>query len=186
MPTALVPHQHTNVGRWREAEPASRLRPVCAIGLLVGQHLNAPHDAELAKLAATTCSVHVALHYIHESSNKRVGRQTARVLVYGCRADGSALPPVEAAKVRRSAHATAAATRVPGGPVGSGSGTRVQQRLALADDAALFNFSSQRRYHDVNWLDGIDVALLWPPDRYPHSSPNLSDKDPDTAMNIRE
>lgn len=142
-PLAVVPHQQTNVGRWRVAAPETRLRPVRAVGLLVGQNLNAPTDAMVAQLASATCALQVALHYIYEG--QKAGRPVVRV--YHCTPDGHAMPFVIAPNKRFRVRAES------------------RDEGCLADDPSLFNFSSQRKFHDVSWVDDIDVALLWPPNR---------------------
>jgi hypothetical protein len=138
---ALSRHQHTNVGGWRVRTPAeAAARPIRRVGILSGNTRHEPDLNATLELASRACLRGVRLVLINE--HDKAGRATV-LRTYGCDAEGRvALPPTKThAPIWRGP--TAAALR---------GGLR---------DSAVFNFSSQQKYHDVAWVDSIDVALLW-------------------------
>jgi len=141
---AVVPHQHTNVGGWRVRKPVASLRPVRKIGILAGNRMNKPSENETLQLATAACDIAGAsLVVINEN---KVGGRRATITTYTCdRRRTLVLPP-------RNTHGQNPSRSQLGKDCG---------KLKNAPTTC-FSMSSQAFYHDVPWIDEIDVALLWP------------------------
>lgn len=144
---AVVPHQETNVGNWRVRTPEEAMRPIRRIGILAGDKQNLPDENVTLQLAAVACNALTNLVLINENT---FGGRLTQVSVYNCDSSRKVILPPRTTR---------------GGKDPAPPRTSVKRYNGSLADSVRYNFSSQAWFHDVPWVQTIDLALLWPAPR---------------------